>query len=128
MLFRSIAGENGASSIKYVTSVLDDRRGKRVKTLEDAEKAICEYEFSRASPNKNRASPEEKKLIELVKDKLNYKMAPEGARKLLYYTSFDVIEKKIAEVLKQKPSNRKQSFYWLKSAIEKTHGFHKGYR
>lgn len=122
-----IAGENGAGSIKYVTSVLDDWRGKRVKTLEDAEKAIREYELSRASPNKNRASPEEQKLIELVKDKLNYEIAPEKARKLLYYTSFDVIKKKIDE-LKKKPPNGKQAFYWLKSAIEKTHGLHKGYR
>ena len=51
-----IAGKNNALTVNYVTTILDSWRQRMVITLEDAEKAIEEFELKsrdRSSPNRN---------------------------------------------------------------------------
>lgn len=64
-----IAGENNARSLKYVTSVLDNWREKKVKTVADAEKAIREFENQAKDKDPPRRTKKlERSKAELVRD------------------------------------------------------------
>lgn len=48
-----LAGQNNAKSLKYVTSILDNWRQEKVKTLEDAERASRRHELEKSQSNKS---------------------------------------------------------------------------
>lgn len=47
-----IAGQNNAKTLKYVTSILDNWRQEKVKTLEDAERASRRYDLEKSQSGK----------------------------------------------------------------------------
>lgn len=85
--------------------------------------------MSRASPDKDRASPEEQKVVDMVKNQLNYDITATKARELLKYANnnIDLIKEKILEARK-KEMDPAQSYYWLENTVKKTNSLYKGYR
>lgn len=87
------------------------------------------YSNDRAGSDKDRASPEEQKIIELVKNELSYDIQTAEARELLKYANnnIDLIKEKILEARK-KELDPAQTYYWFENAIKKTNPLYKGYR
>ena len=78
---------------------------------------------------KNRASPEELQVINLIKNELHHDIASVKARELLRYANnnIDLIKEKILEA-QEKRLDPAQTYYWLESAVKKTNPLYKGYR
>ena len=81
------------------------------------------------SNHKNKASPEEQKIIELIKNQLNYDITAAKANELLKYANNNIklIKEKILEAQK-KEMDPAQSYYWLENTVKKTNSLYKGYR
>lgn len=87
------------------------------------------YSNDRASPDKDKASPEELLVINLVKNQLSYDIKAAKARALLKYANnnIDLIKEKTTEARK-KELDPAQAYYWLENAVKKTNSLYKGYR
>ncbi len=87
------------------------------------------YSNDRASPDKDRASPEEIQVVDLVKNQLSHDITAMKARELLKYANnnIDLIKDKILEA-QEKRLEPAQAYYWLENAIKKTNSLYKGYR
>lgn len=83
----------------------------------------------RGSPDKDRSSPDELQVVDLVKNKLNYDIAAAKAREMLKYAdnNIDLIKEKILEA-REKEMDPAQTYYWLENAVKKTNPLYRGYR
>lgn len=79
--------------------------------------------------HKNKASPEEMQVVELIKNELHHDITDGKAKELFRYAdnNIDLIKEKIPGV-QSKSLEPAQAYYCLETIVKKTSNFYKGYR